>query len=153
MTSTLTKTFVHKYYIMLLILTCIITGLSLYCTSLHNMGNESYDIINKCGHFVDTCERTDKYPPNPYLNFFFLIPQTCMLESKKLLKFFKLFSKALLSSYLHMNGTNHRYMHVHGLRSEFSFSILLPYLRRAVVTSQIICDVTCAHDDKKTSAS
>ena len=38
--------------------------------------------------------------------------------------------------------------------ASFSFSIYLPYLRRAVVTSQIICDVTDVHyDAKKPSAS
>ena len=74
-----------------------------------------------------------------------------VLQSREL-KVFILYSKALLSSYLHIQIIV--ICTYTACAASFSFSIYLPYLRRAVVTSQIICDVTDVHyDDKKPPAS
>ena len=66
---------------------------------------------------------------------------TTVLQRKKakLLKVFKLHSKALLSSYLHIQII--AICMYTACAVSFSFSIYLLYLRRVVVTSQIICDV------------
>ena len=45
--------------------------------------------------------------------------------------------------FTHINGTNHVICSYTACAASFSFFIYLPYLRRALVTSQIICDVTC----------
>ena len=78
---------------------------------------------------------------------------SALKQEDKFLTIFR--SKALLSFCLHIQTAQIIVICMYmACAASFSFSIYLPYLRRALVTSQIICDVTDMHyDAKKPSAS
>ena len=144
-------------------------------TCLVQSCSEGADIVTQVADYQTVCEyfHVSICPNHPYWNCslqytLLWIVQThvsnlhakhvepTVLQSKRVhfLKPFKFYSKAILSSYLHMYTVQIiaicSYM---ACTASFSFSVYLSYLRITVLTSQKSCDVTDVHYDANKTAS